>query len=381
MKLPNTICKYSRLTVLWTGRHRRKFLPDPAFKTILIMMMIFFSFSSIVSAQPAVNGEASAQAADMVNSDGTGVGWFSFIENAWQWIKYTWGLELYNIEGVPIRLNQLVVALIVLIFGSFLSKRIAVMIGKRLERMGHIKKGIPFMIQRILFYLMLIIVILIALPIAGIPTTVFTVVGGALAIGVGFGAQNLFNNLISGIIIMIEQPIRLGDIVELDNSEGRVADIGNRCVRVRRTDGVDVLVPNSHFLEQQVVNWTLFDNDIRGSVKVGVAYGSPTRQVAEIIKAATDNDQRVLRQPEPRVLFEDFGDSALIFRLLFWARVSRPMDLREIQSDLRYRIDEEFNKANIVIAFPQHDVHLDSLSPVAVRVVSDEQNLNINQKG
>lgn len=292
----------------------------------------------------------------------------SWVENAGQWLRNIWEFELYQAEGTAVRLNQIIVAFLVFIAGSIISKRIARLMGNRLGKMGRLKKGMAFMIQRIFFYFMLIVVILIALPIAGIPITVFTVIGGALAIGVGFGVQNLFNNLISGIIIMLEQPIRVSDIIEIGNDEGRVADIGNRCVRVRRTDGVDLLVPNSHFLEQQVVNWTLFDSEVRGSVAVGIAYGSPTRQASEIILRIAREDRRVMKDQEPMVLFEDFGDNALVLRLFFWTRVATPMDLRRIQSDIRYRIDDEFREKHITVAFPQTDVHLDSLSPVDVRI-------------
>ena len=294
------------------------------------------------------------------------------IRNILAMLRQIWEFELYGSGGVTIHLNQVVIAFLIIILGGVASKRISGMIGNRLNATGRLKSNAAFMIQRIIFYLLLVIATLIALPIAGIPITVFTVIGGALAIGIGFGAQNLFNNLMSGIIIMLEQPIRIGDVIELEEQEGRVQNIGNRCVRVRRTDGVDVLVPNSHFLEQQVVNWTLFDNAIRGSVRVGVAYGSPTDKVAAIIEKIASRHPEILSRPEPaRVLFEDFGDSALVFNLLFWTQVLRPMDLRVIQSDLRFQIDAAFREDGIVIAFPQQDVHLDSLRPIDVRVVRD----------
>jgi len=205
------------------------------------------------------------------------------------------------------------------------------------------------------------------------PITVFTVLGGAVAIGIGFGAQNLFNNLISSFIIMVERPIRIGDIIEVgDVDEGRVEEIGNRCTRVRRSDGMDVLIPNSHFLENPVVNWTLFDIHVRGSVEVGVAYGSDTKQVTDLIMACASDNPKVLGSPAPIVLFEDFGDNALAFRLMFWADITAPMQLRVICSELRYAIDASFREAEISISFPQRDVHLDTLKPLEVRMVEKE---------
>ena len=140
-----------------------------------------------------------------------------------------------------------------------------------------------FAFRKLFSVLAYVLIVLIALPVAGIPITIFAVLGGALAIGVGFGAQNLLNNLISGMILIAERPIRIGDIVELEKERGRVEEIGNRCVRIRRYDGVHVLVPNSYFLEQRVVNWTLVSADIRSVVTVGVAYGSPVEKVRELL--------------------------------------------------------------------------------------------------
>lgn len=288
-----------------------------------------------------------------------------------RWFTEVWNMELFSSSGSPVRLSQIVVALAVLVVGILIGKRIAGVIGRRLQKSGRFNRSTAYLLQRLTFYVLVVLITLIALPIAGIPVTVFTVMGGAVAIGVGFGAQNLFNNLISGIIIMIEQPIRVGDIVEVHGGQGRVEEISNRCVRVRRSDGIDVLIPNSFFLEQPVVNWTHSDSDIRGEVAVGVAYGSPTDQVRNLILQAAAEHEKIRKDPSPIVLYEEFGDNSLNFRLLFWTPVSRPMDLRRIRSDLHYRIDALFREANITIAFPQRDLHLDTLKPLEVKLAKE----------
>lgn len=288
------------------------------------------------------------------------------------WFAEVWNMELFSSSGSPVRLSQLVVALTVLVIGIMIGRRLASLIGRRIERSGRVNRSTAYLLQRALFYLLVVLITLIALPIAGIPITIFTVMGGAVAIGIGFGAQNLFNNLISGIIIMIEQPIRVGDIVEVQGGQGRVEEISNRCVRVRRSDGIDVLIPNSFFLEQPVVNWTHSDADIRGEIVVGVAYGSPVEQVRDLIMQAASEHKDIRSNPSPIVLYEEFGDNSLNFRLLFWTPVSRPMDLRRIRSDLHYRIDALFREAGIVIAFPQRDLHLDTLKPLEVRVTNSQ---------
>ncbi len=280
-----------------------------------------------------------------------------------------WRAELFSASGRPIKLNQLVIALLIILMGLWISKRVSWLVSRRLARIQRIDSHAVAVIQTVVFNTMVVIIILAAMPIAGIPTTIFTVLGGAVAIGIGFGAQNLFNNLISGLIIMLERPIRLGDIVQVGEHEGLIEAINNRCTTLRRTDGVDLLIPNSHFLEQPVVNWTLANRDVRGSVVVGVAYGSPTDQVARRLRQCMDEHSLIHDKPEPIVLLQDFGDNALVFEAYFWSRIKRPMDLKKIQSDVRFRFDELCREAGITIAFPQRDVHLDTLRPLEVKVV------------
>ncbi len=296
-----------------------------------------------------------------------------FLNDALEWLKVVWNFELYNSGDSVIAFNQVFIAIVLIILGLLVGKSVSNSIGKRLRKQARLNENTTHALQRIISLLFVIVVTLIALPIAGIPITIFTVMGGAVAIGVGFGAQNLFNNLISGLIIMAERPIRIGDIVDLGDSQGKVADIGNRCTRIRRGDGVDVLVPNSHFLEQQVVNWTLNDASLRGSLVVGVAYGSPTQKVKELLLQTAEEHPKVLDTPGSFVLFEEFGDNSLNFNLFYWSHVAQPMDLERITSDLRFRVDELFAKADITIAFPQRDLHLDTLKPLEVKMVGPEE--------
>lgn len=291
--------------------------------------------------------------------------WFDKFSNV---VVQLWNFELYQSGNNRVAVSQLVIALLFISVGIWVARKVTSLISKRLRKAQHVGAHTIYFIEKLALYTLFTIVVLVALPIAGIPITIFTVIGGALAIGVGFGAQNLFNNLISGLIIMFERPIRIGDIIELSGFHGRVMDIGARRVRVRRTDGVDVLLPNSSFLEQPVMNWTLSDSMMRGSVKVGVAYGSDTELVRKLMMTVTRAQDEVLEDQEVVVLFEDFGDNALTFDVLFWANVGRPMDLRRIQSSIRFAIDHAFREHQISIAFPQRDVHLDTLRPLEVTI-------------
>ncbi len=300
-----------------------------------------------------------------------GDGWWDRLmaQDPTETLRTVWNATLFTSGDTQIRLNQIIIALLVVVIGLWLAKRVTRFVTGRLMKVGKVSEVVADTLGKIVYYLTAAVVILIAMQVAGIPTTIFTVLGGALAIGVGFGAQNLFNNLISGLIILTEKPIRRRDIVEIDGMQGKVAEIGNRRTRIRRTDGIDVLVPNATFLETNVINWTLHDAKIRAEVAVGVAYGSPVPKVRELMLRAAEEHDKVEIEPPPEVLFTEFGDNTLNFLMYVWAHVQAPLDRQIIESDLRFRIDELFNETGIVIAFPQRDVHLDTMRPLEVKVV------------
>jgi small-conductance mechanosensitive channel len=215
------------------------------------------------------------------------------------------------------------------------------------------------MIRRAFLIVGFIILGLITLDLLQIPLTAFAFISGAIAIGVGFGAQNIINNFISGWILMWERPIKIGDFLEMGELRGTVESINTRSTRIRRLDGVHVLIPNSFLLENSVTNWTHKGHVVRTSVVVGIAYGSDEQQVSSLLERAADEHEGVLKEPKLEVVFDDFGDSALIFELLFWADLSGERGLRTTRSDLRYRIVALFRENDISISFPQRDIHVD----------------------
>jgi len=295
--------------------------------------------------------------------------------------KNIWNYELFAAEDTiiidgqriterrPVTVSKVARALFILTIGLWLGSLLARSFHTLSLRFLKTDKNVADLIEKAFRIAVFVCVVFVALVMVKIPFTVFAFLGGALAIGVGFGAQNLINNFISGIILLFERPIKVGDIVEVEGTRGRIVNIGGRCSQVKRFDGVDILVPNSSFLEKNVVNWTLSDKIVRLSVSVGVAYGSPTREVIRLIEEAADKHGKVLKFPEPIILFEDFGDNALIFTTYFWTEVSPHADYRIVASDLRLMIDKRFAEAGITIAFPQRDVHLDSSCPMKVQIV------------
>lgn len=286
--------------------------------------------------------------------------------------RAVWDTALFTASGDQvITIGQIVLVIFLLIFGYLGSRFLGYLLGKRLSAMK-LRPDVIYVLKRIVFFGILILVVITALGLLGIPLTAFAFATGALAIGIGFGAQNIINNFISGWILMAERPIRIDDFVELDSAFGVVEQVGTRSTRIRRSDGVHMLVPNSLLLERTVVNWTLVDKEIRTSVRVGVAYGSPVNKVAELILQAVTDQVESKAEPAPSVVFEDFGDNALIFDAFFWCDVGGEKALREIRSAIRFRISEFFADNGIVIAFPQRDVHLDATKPLQIRMIGKE---------
>ncbi len=287
-------------------------------------------------------------------------------------IRDVWNYELTSVDDSPITIGSFVLAVLLFCFGLWVSRRGAAAVRRVAESRFKLDVGASHALQNMAFYALLVSFTLLALQAIHFPLTAFTVLGGALAIGVGFGSQNVMNNFISGLILMLERPVRARDVVEVDGNHGTIEKIGARSTQIRSTDGRHIVVPNSFFLESNVVNWTLSDDLIRAKVSVGVMYGSPTRLVEELIQKAVAEDSTILRDPEPIVIFEEFADNSLNFDVYFWINARSPMGVKKIQSTVRFRIDDLFREHDLVIAFPQRDVHLDTVSPVEVRIIGDK---------
>lgn len=284
-----------------------------------------------------------------------------------------WSYEIASVEDSSITVGSLIIALLMAGVGFWGSRRFSAFVGGVARRRFKLDSGASHALETLAFYVLFVSFTLLVLRIIHFPLTVFTVLGGALAIGVGFGSQNVMNNFISGLILMFERPIRAGDLVEVEGNYGTVEAIGARSTRIRSTDGRHIIVPNSFFLENNVVNWTLSDELVRAKVLVGVIYGSPTRLVEQRIRQAVDEDREVLKHPEPVIIFEEFGDNSLNFEVHFWVRARAPMAMKKVQSRIRFRIDDLFREDDLVIAFPQRDVHLDSAAPLQVEFVGQRR--------
>ncbi|MBT8107040.1 MAG: mechanosensitive ion channel [Gammaproteobacteria bacterium] len=288
-------------------------------------------------------------------------------------LQTIWNFTLATAPGgQSVTVGQVLSVVVLVVIGYYGSRLLVFLLGRRLTKAA-MRPDVIHVIKRIIFIVFLVIIGLTALSLLGIPLTAFAFATGAIAIGVGFGAQNIINNFISGWILMAERPIRINDFIEIDDTQGVVEAVGTRSTRIRRTDGVHLLVPNSQLLERTVVNWTLIDREIRTTVRVGVEYGSPVRLVSELIMQAVTEHKMIKKSPAPSVAFEDFGDNALIFDTYFWCDVGGEKFLRDIRSDVRFRLTELFAEHDIVVAFPQRDVHLDTSSPLELRMLANAE--------
>lgn len=273
-------------------------------------------------------------------------------------IKEVLSYEFFSVAGHSMTLGGVLLIPTMAVIGFWATKYLVRFLTTKLTK-RNADPNIIHLVRRLLYAIAISIIVITVLDIINVPITAFAFLSGAIAIGFGFGAQNIINNFISGWILMWEKPIRIGDFLEVENAKGVVEEINTRSTRFRRTDGVHMLIPNSKLLENTIVNWTLVDKLMRTSVKIGVAYGSPAKQVAELILQAVEEQDCVLSIPKPQVIFEDFGDNALIFEVNFWIQSNVEGGLRLAKSNVRFRLDELLADNKIVIAYPQRDVHID----------------------
>jgi len=252
-----------------------------------------------------------------------------------------------------------------ILYGAFVfSWTLQTLLMQKVLSRGQMDTGARISIARLVHYALVLVGFLIALSTLGFELQNVTIIGGALGVGIGFGMQAIVNNFVSGLILLFERPIKVGDVIQLgDGQQGRVTHLGLRATTVQTFDRAEVVVPNGDLISSQVTNWTLGDRSMRLIVPVGVAYGSDVETVMRVLMTVAQESDRVLKEPQPVVLFLNFGDSALDFQLRVW--ISDFNDRRIIQSALIREIDRRFRLEGVEIPFPQRDLHLRSVDDVA----------------
>ncbi len=270
-------------------------------------------------------------------------------------INYTlFGVPLKDGSAYQVKISSLLLAISIILVAQLINWVLIQIVLYRYYRRRDVDVGRQYAVNRLLIYFIYIAAALIALQSLGINVTLIWGGLAALALGVGLGLQQTFNDLASGIILLFERTVAVGDIVQLDGVVGRVQKIGLRTSVVETRERITLIVPNSKLVTEKIVNWSHADNIARFSVAVDVAYGSDTTLVKKLLLSVAEAHSAVLQEPEPFVRFTNFGSSSLNFELFFWSNELFPIE--NVKSDLRFEIDRVFRAYNITIPFPQHDV-------------------------
>lgn len=268
-------------------------------------------------------------------------------------IKEIFGLSLIKTEHINFTLGALLAIVVAFIVTSFLLKLIRKLVTRNLPLED---KNKFISIFQFIKYIVYIFVLMFALKISGIDITVLLTASAAIFIGLGFALQQLFQDLIAGVLIILDQSLKVGDIIELDGKVGQVQKISLRSTRAYTRNQRVMIIPNHKFMSDLLFNWTQNDTIVRDNVEVGIAYGSDTKLAEKILIDCTKNIEGILIEPEPNVLFDNFGDSSLDFVVNFY--VNDAFSVQRIKSDLRFEIDKQFRENNISIPFPQRDLHV-----------------------
>ncbi|CAN5409854.1 mechanosensitive ion channel [soil metagenome] len=280
------------------------------------------------------------------------------IKTVGQYFKDAWEvltLPLFHVNNAKISISSLLISGLTIVLTIFVARVLGRAINRGLSHRG-VDSGVRDSIEKFSKYLLIAIGILFALENLGISISSLAAVGAVLMVGIGFGLQNITQNFISGIIILIERPIKVGDLIHVGSSSGRVMDIRVRSTIIQTFDDVTIIVPNSKLLSEELINDSFSGQRIRKHVKIGVAYGSDIEKVKALLRESASHHPKVLSEPAPNVLFANFGDSSLDFDLRFWCADLLDMDLTA--SDIRSNIDRLFRENKIEIPFPQRDINI-----------------------
>lgn len=216
-------------------------------------------------------------------------------------------------------------------------------------------KSTAYALEKLAAYFGYVIATVVSMEVVGLDVTLLLASSAALLIGIGLGIQQIFNDFTSGLILLFGGTVRVGDIVEFNNTVGRIIEIDFRTSKIKTRAGITIIVPNSKLVSDNVINWTTMDDLTRFEVTVGVAYGSDTNLVKNILTQVAKKHEAVEPNMPVKVQFKDFGDSSLDFKVLFWARNS--WEIEFVKSDMRFEIDRRFREEKVTIPFPQRDVH------------------------
>jgi potassium efflux system protein len=284
-----------------------------------------------------------------------------FLMEVWTAVWNGFNTPLFSLGGDPITPLSVLILIIIILMTWIIAGRARWILERRVSQLTGMDVGTLHAIGALVRYGILFMGFFVGLRSVGFQLDAVLVVLGALGVGIGFGLQNIANNFVSGLILLVERPIKVGDVINVGGELGSVERVGIRATTLRKFDQTQAIVPNGELISTTVTNWTLDDRRARLDFTVGVAYGSTTQLVEQLLREAVTDHPNVLSDPEPRILFVEFGDSSLNFRIL--AYVNDLMNRLTTLSDLHFAIDKAFREQQVEIPFPQRDLHLRSIDP------------------
>jgi len=282
------------------------------------------------------------------------------LKNIFYEIREYLNIPIITISKTEITLWTIVYFIFLTVILFYVTSKLRKWIVYKVLAKSRIDLGVRVAVGTIFRYIILVIGLIIVLQTVGIDLSTVTILAGALGIGIGFGLQNITSNFVSGIIILFERPIKVGDRIEVGKVSGDVVRISMRSTTIVTNDNISVIVPNSDFISSTVINWSHIDRNVRLNFPVGVSYRENPENIKKILLEVAAENEGVLREPKPDVLFSDFGESYLEFNLRIWTRefINRPGVLK---SQLYYAIFKKFRETGIEIPYPHRDIILRNL--------------------
>ena len=272
-----------------------------------------------------------------------------------EWLSNFLDYKLLEVSGHTVTLFQVIVLIVILLMVKLATHSLEVLIKKRSERYD-LDEGKKFAVIKLIKYFLYLLALALGLESLGFDISILLAGSAAFLVVLGLGVQDIFKDFISGIILLFEGTIKVGDVIEIENLVGVVKEINIRTSLVRTREGIIIIVPNGNFISQNVINWTNSNKLTRFKIDVGVAYGSDVRLVEKLLVECAENHEMITSRPKPFARFNNFGDSSLEFQIYFWSE--KIWRIENTKSDVRYSIDEAFRKNGVTIAFPQMDVHV-----------------------
>ena len=289
------------------------------------------------------------------------------------WLDKIFEYKLFVLNQTKVTVSSIVLFILVLIAFFLFSKVFTKFVFNKLLTRLNVEKGLHFTFSRVAHYLIMVIGTVVAFQFIGLNLSGLAVIFGFLSVGIGFGLQNITSNFISGLILLFERPIKIGDRITVGETEGDVIAINMRSTTIQSLNNISIIVPNSEFISSQVINWSHGDLKVRLDVEVGVSYNSDLDTVINALNEVAKNNNYVLRKPKPEVIFDNFGDSSWNLQLRVWLK--DPYKYYQIRSSVNCDIVRKFQDYKIEIPFPQRDLHVRSTLPGPV-LTEDSENRN-----